>query len=159
MTSLCSIDRDAQNLLEAASSGAALSVKVVTNIAANLIAFLAVLDFINAALSWLGNMVDIQGLSFQVQSPLPCRGGWWSWPVVTVCGHPQSPGQPQSQRLLLPCTSAHLLLHPAASGLPDGRGLGGLLGGGGAAGDEAVSERVRGLSGALRVQAAPPCGH
>ncbi|KAI4560083.1 hypothetical protein MJT46_012321 [Ovis ammon polii x Ovis aries] len=57
---------DAQNLLEAASSGAALSVKVVTNIAANLIAFLAVLDFINAALSWLGNMVDIQGLSFQL---------------------------------------------------------------------------------------------
>ncbi|KAF4017837.1 hypothetical protein G4228_009769 [Cervus hanglu yarkandensis] len=57
---------DAQNLLEAASSGAALSVKVVTNIAANLIAFLAVLDFINAALSWLGNMVNIQGLSFQL---------------------------------------------------------------------------------------------
>ena len=51
MTSLCPIDRDAQNLLEAASSGAALSVKVVTNIAANLIAFLAVLDFINDALS------------------------------------------------------------------------------------------------------------
>lgn len=157
MTSLCPIDRDAQNLLEAASSGAALSVKVVTNIAANLIAFLAVLDFINAALSWLGNMVDIQGLSFQVQSLDLWRG--WSWPVVTVGGHTQSPGQPQSQRLLLPCASAHLLLHPAASGLPDGRGLGGLLGGGGAAGDEAVSERVRGLSGALRVQAAPPCGH
>ncbi|KAM9711207.1 sodium/nucleoside cotransporter 1 isoform 2-T2 [Dama dama] len=57
---------DAQNLLEAASSGAALSVKVVTNIAANLVAFLAVLDFINAALSWLGNMVNIQGLSFQL---------------------------------------------------------------------------------------------
>ncbi|XP_006885202.1 PREDICTED: sodium/nucleoside cotransporter 1 isoform X1 [Elephantulus edwardii] len=57
---------DAQNLLEAASSGAAISVKVVANIAANLIAFLAVLAFINAALSWLGDMVDIQGLSFQL---------------------------------------------------------------------------------------------
>ncbi|XP_032751869.1 sodium/nucleoside cotransporter 1 [Rattus rattus] len=57
---------DAQNLLEAASAGAAISVKVVANIAANLIAFLAVLAFVNAALSWLGDMVDIQGLSFQL---------------------------------------------------------------------------------------------
>ncbi|KAM5291183.1 sodium/nucleoside cotransporter 1 isoform 2-T2 [Glossophaga mutica] len=57
---------DAQNLLEAASTGAAMSVKVVVNIAANLIAFLAVLAFINAALSWLGELVDIQGLSFQL---------------------------------------------------------------------------------------------
>ena len=80
MTSLCPIGRDAQNLLEAASSGAALSVKVVTNIAANLIAFLAVLDFINAALSWLGNMVDIQGLSFQVRSLSTCGGaGLGQW--------------------------------------------------------------------------------
>ncbi|XP_035317825.1 sodium/nucleoside cotransporter 1 isoform X1 [Cricetulus griseus] len=57
---------DAQNLVEAASAGAAISVKIVANIAANLIAFLAVLEFINAALSWLGDMVDIQGLSFQL---------------------------------------------------------------------------------------------
>ncbi|XP_035159797.1 sodium/nucleoside cotransporter 1 isoform X3 [Callithrix jacchus] len=57
---------DAQNLIEAASTGAAISVKVVANIAANLIAFLAVLAFINAALFWLGDMVDIQGLSFQL---------------------------------------------------------------------------------------------
>ncbi|XP_054997046.1 sodium/nucleoside cotransporter 1 [Sorex araneus] len=57
---------DAQNLLEAASSGAAISVKVVANIAANLIAFLAVLAFINAALAWLGGMVDVEGLSFQL---------------------------------------------------------------------------------------------
>ncbi|XP_045142233.1 sodium/nucleoside cotransporter 1 [Echinops telfairi] len=57
---------DAQNLLEAASSGAAVSIRIVANIAANLIAFLAVLAFINAALSWLGDMVDIQDLSFQL---------------------------------------------------------------------------------------------
>lgn len=71
-------NRDAQNLIEAASTGAAISVKVVANIAANLIAFLAVLDFINAALSWLGELVDIQGLTFQVKDyicwavPLGC---------------------------------------------------------------------------------------
>ncbi|XP_045052443.2 sodium/nucleoside cotransporter 1 isoform X2 [Desmodus rotundus] len=57
---------DTQNLLEAASTGAAMSVRVVANITANLIAFLAVLAFINAALSWLGDLVDIQGLSFQL---------------------------------------------------------------------------------------------
>ncbi|NXG76854.1 S28A2 protein, partial [Baryphthengus martii] len=55
-----------QNILEAASNGAAASVKLVANIAANLIAFLAVLEFINAALRWFGEMVDIEGLSFQV---------------------------------------------------------------------------------------------
>ncbi|XP_045417583.1 sodium/nucleoside cotransporter 1-like [Lemur catta] len=57
---------DAQNLMEAVSSGATIAVKVVTNIIANLIAYLAVLAFINAVLSWLGNMVDIDGLSFQL---------------------------------------------------------------------------------------------
>lgn len=67
MMALDPINRDAQNLLEAASSGAAMSVRVVTNIAANLIAFLAVLAFINAAFSWLEDVMDVQGLSFQVQ--------------------------------------------------------------------------------------------
>ncbi|KFP84920.1 Sodium/nucleoside cotransporter 2, partial [Acanthisitta chloris] len=55
-----------QNILEAASNGAAASVGLVANIAANLIAFLAVLEFINAALRWFGEMVDIEGLTFQV---------------------------------------------------------------------------------------------
>lgn len=43
----------------------------MANIAANLIAFLAVLEFINAALRWLGEMVDIKGLSFQVPQGQP----------------------------------------------------------------------------------------
>ncbi|NXW76321.1 S28A1 protein, partial [Hirundo rustica] len=55
-----------RNILEAASNGAAASVGLVANIVANLIAFLAVLEFINAALRWLGEMVDIEGLTFQV---------------------------------------------------------------------------------------------
>ncbi|XP_008060845.1 sodium/nucleoside cotransporter 2 [Carlito syrichta] len=55
-----------KNILEAASSGATDAIGLATNVAANLIAFLAVLAFINAALSWLGELVDIQGLSFQV---------------------------------------------------------------------------------------------
>nr|XP_056722040.1 sodium/nucleoside cotransporter 2-like [Euleptes europaea] len=55
-----------ENILEAASNGAAISVGVVASIAANLIAFLAALAFINAMLAWLGNMVDIPGLSFEM---------------------------------------------------------------------------------------------
>lgn len=66
-------NRDAQNLLEAASNGATVSVKLVGNIGANLIAFLALLAFVNAALSWLGAMVGAQELSFQV--PLGCPLG------------------------------------------------------------------------------------
>ncbi|KAM5291800.1 sodium/nucleoside cotransporter 1 [Ctenodactylus gundi] len=56
----------ARNLLEAASSGAATSVQVVANIAANLIAFLAALAFIDSVLAWLGVLVGIPELSFQL---------------------------------------------------------------------------------------------
>uniref|UniRef100_A0A8C5ZTV7 Sodium/nucleoside cotransporter n=1 Tax=Marmota marmota marmota TaxID=9994 RepID=A0A8C5ZTV7_MARMA len=55
-----------RNILEAASNGATDAIGLVANVAANLIAFLAVLAFINAVLSWLGEMVDIHGLTFQV---------------------------------------------------------------------------------------------
>ncbi|XP_042331579.1 sodium/nucleoside cotransporter 2 isoform X2 [Sceloporus undulatus] len=55
-----------KNILEAAGNGAAISVGLVANIAANLIAFLAVLEFINATLSWLGAMVNLPELSFQL---------------------------------------------------------------------------------------------
>lgn len=58
--------RDERNILEAASSGASASVGLVANIAANLIAFLAILGFINEALSWFGGMVGYPGLTFQV---------------------------------------------------------------------------------------------
>uniref|UniRef100_A0A7N9CZP9 Solute carrier family 28 member 2 n=1 Tax=Macaca fascicularis TaxID=9541 RepID=A0A7N9CZP9_MACFA len=54
------------NVLEAASNGATDAIGLAANVAANLVAFLAVLAFINAALSWLGELVDIQGLTFQV---------------------------------------------------------------------------------------------
>uniref|UniRef100_A0A4W6C9E5 Sodium/nucleoside cotransporter n=1 Tax=Lates calcarifer TaxID=8187 RepID=A0A4W6C9E5_LATCA len=55
-----------QNILEAASSGASASIGLVANIAANLIAFLAILGFINKALSWLGSMVGYPSITFQV---------------------------------------------------------------------------------------------
>ncbi|XP_069018741.1 sodium/nucleoside cotransporter 1 [Embiotoca jacksoni] len=57
---------DEQNILEAASSGASASIGLVANIAANLIAFLAILAFINQALSWLGGMVGYPSVTFQL---------------------------------------------------------------------------------------------
>uniref|UniRef100_A0A6Q2X7M9 Sodium/nucleoside cotransporter n=1 Tax=Esox lucius TaxID=8010 RepID=A0A6Q2X7M9_ESOLU len=54
------------NLLEAASHGASSSIILVANIAANIIAFLALLAFFNAILMWLGNMFDYPHLSFSV---------------------------------------------------------------------------------------------
>ncbi|XP_072291870.1 sodium/nucleoside cotransporter 1 isoform X2 [Eucyclogobius newberryi] len=55
-----------QNVLEAASSGASASIGLCANIAANLIAFLAILDFINKGLQWLGGMVGYPELTFEL---------------------------------------------------------------------------------------------
>ncbi|XP_029473205.1 solute carrier family 28 member 3 [Rhinatrema bivittatum] len=57
---------DARNILEAASHGASASIGLVANIVVNLMAFLSVLAFCNAVLSWLGNMFDYPQLSFEV---------------------------------------------------------------------------------------------
>ncbi|KAM4708602.1 solute carrier family 28 member 3 [Discoglossus pictus] len=57
---------DAKNILEAASQGASSSIPLVANIAVNLMAFLSLLAFFNAVLSWLGNMFDYPQLSFEV---------------------------------------------------------------------------------------------
>ncbi|XP_036891595.1 solute carrier family 28 member 3 [Sturnira hondurensis] len=55
-----------RNLLEAAMQGASSSISLVANIAVNLIAFIALLSFVNSALSWFGNMLDYPQLSFEL---------------------------------------------------------------------------------------------
>uniref|UniRef100_A0A5F9DJZ7 Solute carrier family 28 member 3 n=1 Tax=Oryctolagus cuniculus TaxID=9986 RepID=A0A5F9DJZ7_RABIT len=57
---------DSRNLLEAATQGASSSIALVANITVNLIAFLALLSFVNSALSWFGNMFDYPQLSFEL---------------------------------------------------------------------------------------------
>ncbi|XP_004440884.1 PREDICTED: solute carrier family 28 member 3-like [Ceratotherium simum simum] len=57
---------DSRNLLEAASQGASSSISLVAHIAVNLIAFLGLLSFVDAALSWFGNMFDYPQLSFEI---------------------------------------------------------------------------------------------
>ncbi|KAF6019720.1 hypothetical protein EB796_021948 [Bugula neritina] len=55
-----------QNAIEAAAAGASQSIGLVANIAANLIAFLSLLAFLNAALHWIGSFVDYPELSFEL---------------------------------------------------------------------------------------------
>ncbi|XP_068616920.1 solute carrier family 28 member 3-like [Brachionichthys hirsutus] len=52
------------NVLEAASQGATTAVGIVASIVSNLIAFISLLSFFDAALSWLGGMLDYPQLSF-----------------------------------------------------------------------------------------------
>uniref|UniRef100_A0A8C2J314 Solute carrier family 28 member 1 n=1 Tax=Cyprinus carpio TaxID=7962 RepID=A0A8C2J314_CYPCA len=61
-----------QNVLEAVSGGASSSIGLVANIAANLIAFLAILAFINATLGWMGGMVGYPNVTFEVRSETIC---------------------------------------------------------------------------------------
>ncbi len=57
-----------RNIIEAASAGASASIKLVANIGANLIAFIALLAFVDASLTWFGNRVGIfdPPLTFEV---------------------------------------------------------------------------------------------
>jgi nucleoside permease NupC len=62
--------RKERNILEAAAAGASASIKLVANIAANLIAFIAMLEFVNAVLSWFGSFVG-----FRYIQAISCIGG------------------------------------------------------------------------------------
>uniref|UniRef100_A0A673CCW7 Sodium/nucleoside cotransporter n=1 Tax=Sphaeramia orbicularis TaxID=375764 RepID=A0A673CCW7_9TELE len=54
------------SVLEAASRGASNAVDIVANIVVHLISFLALLAFVDALLSWLGEMLDCPELSFSL---------------------------------------------------------------------------------------------
>ena len=57
---------ETRNIIEAASNGASTAISLTLNIAANLIAFLALLALFNALLGYFGGLVGIEGLSFEV---------------------------------------------------------------------------------------------
>ncbi|XP_048786817.1 solute carrier family 28 member 3 isoform X1 [Lagopus muta] len=56
---------ESNNLLEAASQGASSSILLVANITVNLISFLALLAFVDSALSWVGSLFDYPQLNFE----------------------------------------------------------------------------------------------
>jgi nucleoside permease NupC len=57
---------DENSLLDAATNGALLGIQLVLGIIANLIAFVAFIAFLNGVFSWLGILVGVEGLSFEV---------------------------------------------------------------------------------------------
>uniref|UniRef100_A0A3Q4H052 Solute carrier family 28 member 3 n=1 Tax=Neolamprologus brichardi TaxID=32507 RepID=A0A3Q4H052_NEOBR len=57
---------ESKNLLEAASLGASRAIALVASVLANIIAFMALLAFFDAVLSWLGGMFDYPQLSFSL---------------------------------------------------------------------------------------------
>ena len=56
-------------MIESASTGAIAAIKVVASVAANLIAILGLVAFLDAALSYFGSRVGYPELSFQVRIP------------------------------------------------------------------------------------------
>ena len=59
--------RQEKNFIEALAAGASVSILLVANIAVMLIAFLSMKAFLNAILTWAGNMINVK-LSFEVRS-------------------------------------------------------------------------------------------
>ncbi|XP_041366880.1 solute carrier family 28 member 3-like [Gigantopelta aegis] len=55
-----------RNLIDAIATGATASIKLIANIIVNLIAFLALLAFVNATLTWFGDRVDVHNLTFEL---------------------------------------------------------------------------------------------
>ncbi|XP_021236571.1 solute carrier family 28 member 3 isoform X3 [Numida meleagris] len=56
---------ESNNLQEAASQGASSSIPLVANITVNLISFLALLAFVDSALSWVGSLFNYPQLNFE----------------------------------------------------------------------------------------------
>ncbi|ELU16284.1 hypothetical protein CAPTEDRAFT_160388 [Capitella teleta] len=69
-----------RNVIEAASAGASASIKLVANMAANLIAFIALLEFMNTLLSWFGERAGVEGFTFQ----FICS--YVLWPTAFIMG-------------------------------------------------------------------------
>lgn len=58
-------NRSERNALEAAGNGASQAIKICSNIAANLIAFLAFIHFMDSVCIWFGRNVDLDFISFE----------------------------------------------------------------------------------------------
>ena len=62
--------RNERNVFEAFANGVAVAGKTAGVVIMNYIAFMAMLSFLNATLSWLGERVGHPELSFEVRSTL-----------------------------------------------------------------------------------------
>jgi CNT family concentrative nucleoside transporter len=70
------------NIVEAAADGAATGLKLAANIAAMLLAFIALISLANGLLSWIGSIVGFEGVTLELIF------GWIFAPVMYVLGVP-----------------------------------------------------------------------
>ncbi|KAH9524809.1 hypothetical protein Btru_027921 [Bulinus truncatus] len=54
------------NIIEAACNGAVLSAKIISSVVVNVMAFLSLLKFVNATLTWFGDRVGVENLTFEL---------------------------------------------------------------------------------------------
>lgn len=63
-------NRSERNIIEAASNGATMAVKLIVSIIVNLIAFIAIIEFFNQTLIWFGSRLELDpshpAITFQV---------------------------------------------------------------------------------------------
>ncbi len=74
------VEKTATNVVDAAAAGAIEGAKLAVNIAAVIIAFLALIAFLNAVLSWLGGLFGYPQLSFDLIL------GWLLYPIALLTG-------------------------------------------------------------------------
>lgn len=70
------------NIVEAAADGAATGLKLAANIAAMLLAFIALISLANGLLSWIGGLVGFEGVTLELIF------GWIFAPIMYVLGVP-----------------------------------------------------------------------
>jgi CNT family concentrative nucleoside transporter len=76
------LPKTATNVIDAAAAGAADGLKLAANVAAMLLAFIALIAMLNGILGYLGGLVGFQGLSFELIM------SYLFWPVAFIMGVP-----------------------------------------------------------------------
>jgi len=66
------LNRSHVNFFDAAASGAARAISLVADVCANMIASVAILHFINATLTWFGQRVGVEKLTYEVKQCRVC---------------------------------------------------------------------------------------
>jgi nucleoside transporter len=121
------VEKTTTNVIDAAASGAADGLRLALNIAAMLLAFIALIAMINAPLTWLG---EVTGLQAATGKPLDLAAifGWVLAPVAWLIGVPwQDAGTVGSligQKLVINEFVAYLQLADIVNGRTEGVVLG-----------------------------------
>ncbi|XP_056008146.1 solute carrier family 28 member 3-like isoform X3 [Ostrea edulis] len=73
-----------RNILEAAAKGASESIKLVANVAVNLVAFIALIEFLNQTLIWFGNRAGMENPHKELTFQLICS--YVFYPIAFLMG-------------------------------------------------------------------------